>query len=404
MKHLDITKKPPYNIDDAVSEYVDELTGIEHELEETDHDSNTDDITEEKPFDADKIRVELRTLSLKYIRELTEDKLLHLNPEFQRHKVWKERKRKSLLIESLMLRIPIPAFYFYEDEDSCLHVIDGLQRLTTINEFLNDEFKLSGLQYLEQSCGNKYFSQLEPKYVSRINQTQLTINVIDARTPSQVKFDIFRRINTGGVPLNAQELRHSISKGRTRSFLKKLAYSPEFIQATGNGVNDLRMAAQELVLRFVAFYDAYDPINKEINYKKPIDSFLDLAFEDLNSMPKAKLAKYEILFLNSMENAYILFGPYAFRNCQPDDLQPGAKKKLINKSLFTSWSVILARYSPDEIKNLGLKNTLLTNLANEIKNNIDYAQSLTNGTGDVRRIRKHFEIAQRLIDEVTIDD
>lgn len=184
----------------------------------TEHETQFEHESEETPFDADKIRIEQRMVSLKYMKELIDMDLLNLAPDFQRNYVWSEPKRKSLLIESLILRIPIPAFYFYEDEDSILHVIDGLQRLTTINDYLNSEFKLKHLQYLHESCNNKTFKELDNKQRQRIFMTQFSVNIIDARTPSQVKYDLFRRINTGGVSLNAQEIRNSIAKPQIRYF------------------------------------------------------------------------------------------------------------------------------------------------------------------------------------------
>jgi len=371
-----------------------ELSGIEHEqlVEEV----------SELPFDAEKIRIEQRMLSLKYMKELLDLGLLNLSPDFQRNTVWKEIKRKSLLIESLMLRIPIPAFYFYEDEESVLHVIDGLQRLTTINEFLNGEFKLKGLQYLQESCDGKRFNELVPKYASRIYMTQLAVNVIDARTPSQVKYDLFRRINTGGVSLNAQEIRNSIAKPRTREFLKRLAHSQAFQAATAGGVNDIRMAAQELVLRFVAFYMTYDYKTALLTYKKSdLELFLDRAFEQLNAMNDAKLLELEKAFTRAMENAYTLFGEYAFRKYTLAELE--GRRKLINKSLFTSWSVLLAEPNLYLKENLALSPQPIERLATLIEEDEEYSNALTVGTNAAPRVAVNFAKTRHLWEELRID-
>lgn len=203
-------------------------------------------------------------LSLKYIMELMEADLMELNPGYQRNRVWRDNKKKSLLIESLMLRIPIPAFYFYENEDSKFQVIDGQQRLATIYEFVNNEFCLTGLEYLKDTCNRKYFKDIDIKYQQRIYRTQIAVNILDARSPQKVIYDIFRRINTGGMKLNPQEMRNAICKPLIREFLKHSTQNENFLKATRKLVKDERMDAQELVLRFYAFSQLYDYDREEL--------------------------------------------------------------------------------------------------------------------------------------------
>lgn len=191
-----------------------ENLGLEYE-EENDYqslDQESEYEEEEQPFNPEKIRVDQQMLSVKYMLELMEEGLIELNPGYQRNRVWKDNRRKSLLIESLMLRIPIPAFYFYENEDGEYQVIDGQQRLATIREFVSGKFKLSGLEYLGKEYNKKGFKELDIKYVQRIYRTQIAVNILDARSPKKVIYDIFRRVNTGGVNLNPQEMRNAICK------------------------------------------------------------------------------------------------------------------------------------------------------------------------------------------------
>ncbi|MGK4118331.1 DUF262 domain-containing protein [Lysinibacillus capsici] len=358
--------------------------------------------SDETPFDADKIRIEQRMLSLKFMKELIDEDLMNLSPDFQRNRVWNEPRRKSLLIESLMLRIPIPAFYFYEDEDSILHVIDGLQRLHTINDFLNGKFKLKHLQYLHESCDNKTFKELENKHKQRIFMTQFSVNIIDARTPSQVKYDLFRRINTGGVSLNAQEIRNSIAKHSVRNFLKRLANSTEFKIATDNGVKDDRMGAQELVLRYVAFYIAYDFKTRALDYNKSdLEIFLDNAFEKLNKMDEIELSKFETCFKKAMKNAQILFGKKSFRKYNRININ--GKKKLINKSLFTSLSVILSYIDSELLKSISDKNLAFDKLVDLITENTQFSDCLTVGTNSVKNVLYNFCQTRILIEEILKD-
>lgn len=151
------------------------------------------------PYDPDLIRVDPRPYQVSLVNELINDGDVDLAPDFQRHFVWKDLAQRSRLIESMMLRIPLPVFYLAQDEEGKFQVVDGLQRLTVINQFLNNKFRLRKLEYLKD-CEGKFFKKegeknnLDPKYVRRITQTQLSFNVIDPQTPTRVKFDIFRRI------------------------------------------------------------------------------------------------------------------------------------------------------------------------------------------------------------------
>lgn len=358
--------------------------------------------SEETPFDAEKIRIEQRMLSLKYTKELIDSNFLNLNPDFQRNIVWRDNKRKSLLIESLMLRIPIPAFYFYEDEDSFLNVIDGLQRLNTINEFLDGKFKLKNLQYLQETCGGKTFYGLDNKYKTRIYMTQFSVNVIDARTPTQVKYDLFRRINTGGVPLNSQEIRNSIAKPQVRDFLSRLAKSEEFLRATDNGVNDTRMAAQELILRYMAFYMAYDFSYSELHYMKSnLELFIDQAFEKINKMGKNELEYLENNFLIAMNNSFKLFGKCSFRKYDQNDFNINIrrKKRLLNKSLFTSLSVLLTNYSSGILDKVG-EGEALDKLTELLSNDEQFSNCLTVGTNSAQNVQYNFLKVRTMLEEL----
>jgi hypothetical protein len=113
--------------------------------------------------------------------------------------------QKSRLVESILLRIPLPAFYFTEQPGGTMQVGDSLQRLSTIHAYMRGKngpssFRLSGLEYLTDVEG-KRFSELASAWQRRLHNTQLSVHVMDPSTPDHVKFDIFKRINTGGSPL-----------------------------------------------------------------------------------------------------------------------------------------------------------------------------------------------------------
>ncbi|UIJ67292.1 DUF262 domain-containing protein [Bacillus cereus] len=386
------------NPKETIEESIDEFYGFEYE--EYELDEHEEDY--EHPFDADKIRIDQQMLSLKYLTELMNEKQIILNPGFQRNRVWTERKRKSLLIESLMLRIPIPAFYFYENEDSKFIVIDGLQRLSTINDFINDKFKLFGLEYLENYCGGKTFSELDIKYQQRIFRTQLAVNILDARSPSNVVFDIFRRVNTGGVSLKPQEIRNAISKNSTRDLLKTLYKSDEFQIATRNRIKDDRMDGQEFILRFFAFYKSYNHKNRQLNYTSGnIAVFLDNALLDLNEAKNDELAVFKEDFKRAMNISNILFREYTFRKCYiNENNRIYSNMDIINKALYTSWAVILSnpKFINFDFTKLGTE--VLQRLAQELTADIPYDSYLTQGTNSTKSVQYSFHKANMILSEV----
>src|SRR5215469_14979412 len=195
-------------------------TGVEAEVD--------NEVSEEpKPWNPDDIRVSTKTFSLRNIFDLIDDGDLELAPDFQRNRVWKHWQ-KSRLIESILLQIPLPAFYFAEDTNGMMRVVDGLQRLSTVHDFVRSRgFALADLEYLDAIKGET-FDKLPAAMQRRINNAQIVVHVIDPTTPASVKYDIFKRINTGGSPLNAQEIRHCMSLARSRKFLKLCAETEEF--------------------------------------------------------------------------------------------------------------------------------------------------------------------------------
>lgn len=384
------------SIDVKIGKLEAEEAGFDYEFEETESEEGQEN---ERSFDAEKIRVDQQMLSVKYMLELMEQNLIELNPGYQRRRVWKDNKRKSLLIESLMLRIPIPAFYFYENEDGQYQVIDGQQRLTTIKEFVNGEFRLTGLEYLGKEYNKKKFKDLDAKYTQRIYRTQIAVNILDARSPKNVIYDIFRRVNTGGINLNPQEMRNAICRQEVRDFLKKSIQNENYIRATRGRVKDDRMDAQELVLRFYAFYKAYDYEKKILHYDYPnIAAMLDDAIEDLNKMKPGRREELFQKFDLAMRRSYEAFGEYAFSKIQRDGKTVKRNMDYINKSLFSSFSVLLLIRDFDNVDIKEKQGSLLLELADTLADHY-YTNSITVGTGDRRNVYANFEYSRKVLEK-----
>ena len=318
---------------------------------------------------------------------------IDLSPDFQRMRgIWTEH-RKSRLIESLLLRIPIPVFYVSADNDENWAVVDGVQRMSTIFDYVNGENAFSGLEYLIELNG-KFYDNLPRNMQRRISETQLIVNVIEPGTPIEVMFNIFHRINTGGMTLNGQEIRHALNPGPIRSYLKRLAETEEFIKATGNSIKKNRMADRECVLRFLAFY-----VNPWKNYvHNDLDGYLTDAMKKLNQMNQQDLDILEINFKNAMQAAKEIFDENTFRKTTYTNFR---RSPPVNKALLEAWGVGLAQCSPEEIEILIRKRKDVQNRFMALLNkDWEFLGAVSASTGSPQRVRKRFSEIENLIQEL----
>src|SRR5260370_5618703 len=277
---LDRTSETSASADDTVGEEPGESGGTGLEDEDT---GGGFEIT--KPFDPARIRVDTRPMVISLLMDRIRNREIDLTPGFQRKGgIWSPRA-KSRLIESLLMRIPLPAFYMDGSDESKWLVVDGLQRLSTLKSYVIDKtLDLKGLEFLSE-CDGKKFDQLPRSLQRRILETQVTVFLIQENTPPEVKFNIFKRINTGGLPLSSQEIRHALNQGKASIFLQDLAECAEFRTATNEGIRDDRMGDRECVLRLIAFmrtpYQEYR--------SKNIDTFLNQCMIELNQSSDADI-------------------------------------------------------------------------------------------------------------------
>lgn len=396
---------------EALNEFLqEEDSGVQNLSEEGGVDTN-----KIKPYDPDEIKVRSDKFSIEYvINKLIARELLDLNPDFQRKFVW-DRKRQSRLIESILLGIPIPFMYLSESVGGKFNVVDGLQRLSTFRDFLDNKFRLKDLEHLKQYEGcyfdekaGKNKKKLDLTMQTRIETFQLYFNIIDKSSPDEVKYDIFERLNTGGLPLNAQEIRNCNAEVHVRKFLKNCADSQEFKSATTNSVTGKRMDDQELVLRYAGFY-----LEKKglLEYSGNMKQFLNTVNEFLNKSAKPLVDALEDAFINSMKVSFHLFGEYAFRKCLPNDLLPSARKQTINKAMFVVWSVsccdidyksLVAHttsgfFAPILAENMVTRIILPDQTYTDDKS--DYNKLLTTGTFDLKNIKETFSKTREILQQ-----
>ncbi|WVM88376.1 DUF262 domain-containing protein [Halopseudomonas pachastrellae] len=308
----------------------------------------------EVPFDPTKIDIIAKPMTISSLEDRLDNDELDLTPDFQRQaNVW-DTKRKARLIESILLRIPLPSFYFSEDLQGSYAVVDGLQRLCAVFHFKNvallnsstganlAQLRLKGLQYLKELEGKSY-SDLDRKFQRRISELEITANIIRANTPSAVKFNVFARLNQGGMPLNAQEIRNAIFPGDWRSELRRLAESEKFINATDGKVQKSRQQDMELVLRFIALWQLGDPYRRPSN--QTLDEFLNATVEHtLSRWGGAQWKAAGAAFHHAIDATCQIRGKHAFRK------SAGAQqRKPINRGLFEAELIVFGSLDPETL-------------------------------------------------------
>ncbi len=259
--------------------------------------------------DLSKMEIDVKEVqfSVKEIAQKILRKQFVLTPDFQRKEVWKIPQR-SAFIESLLLNYPLPPLYLNQDRAGRYIVVDGLQRSSTVDRFLKNEFPLTGLQKLSWLNGQR-FSQLEPMLQSRIEDAQFRCYLLKAAVPIGTIYDIFARINRGGTQLTRQEIRHGILQGASTKLLRRLAEASVYKDWIGFKLHPERMGDEEAALRCIAFRRA----DLETDYRGNMDDFLNAAMRQLNDEDPEVLADIEREFVRTLKNCHSIIGGDAFR-------------------------------------------------------------------------------------------
>ena len=322
------------------------------------------------PFDPSKIDIESKALTIDSILKKIKYDELELDSSFQRKAGLWTVKQKSQLIESLLLKIPLPTFYFDASNDEKWQIIDGLQRISTLKEFAVDQtLTLTGMEFLKDLNGSKY-DKLPRSLQRRLEETNVNTYIVKPTTPKNVKFNIFKRINTGGLVLEPQEIRNALYQGQASEFLLRLSKNENFLKATGNSIKPTRML---------------DTGN--------LDDFLNSGMDYLGKVDEDKLNVIETSFSRNMNSAYELFGQYAFRKVI------NGRRGPVNKSFFEMWSYTLNNLSDTEIDCLLSKKSLVQdsffNLFDDYRfmNNIKAADK----TSVNNRINSIVELVKKLL-------
>lgn len=276
------------------------------------------------------------------------DKRLILDSDFQRDNVW-SATRKCELVESVLMGLPLPIFYFNQDKYGRLIVVDGRQRLTALFSYMDDKYALKGLKILPELNGLK-FSQLQSSdysyYGGALEDFQIHAHVIMPPTPDRIMFDIFDRVNRGGVKLSQQEIRNALYQGKATAFLKQVVESEEFQLATGNAFkNEKRMKDKYLITRFAAEYlwaagKLQDDKGNVYLYKGDMDELLGKGMDFINHMQEDEIEELLAMTRETLQKSYEYMGEDAFR------LKQNGKRSPVNMNVFETIMFIMLSIPP----------------------------------------------------------
>ena len=337
------------------------------------------------PIDDLLIRHETRTVH-DVIRRIDKNDYV-MDPDFQRDFIWPEDKQ-SKLVESVIMRIPLPVFYLAEDDMGRMVVVDGLQRLSTFRRFVKDELSLH-LPKREELHGRR-FSDLSSRLQNRVEDCNLIFYIIDSKAPERARLDIFERVNSG-EPLTRQQMRNSLFMGRATRFLKKESRTDIFLDATGGSLDAKKMRDREFVNRFCAFQ-----ITRVTEYRGDMDDFLAECLRKMNGMADDELSSLSKSFRRGLANNFMLFDQHAFRKHVPGQDRRG----VLNASFWDVMSTGLSRYTEKQIRKKAkpLRESVYQLLGDE-----EFNISITYGPNDARKVRHRFQVTRQKFGEILGD-
>jgi hypothetical protein len=341
------------------------------------------------PFSPNEIEIETPPFTVGYLIDRIEHDEINMNTEFQREgNLWTDEKQ-CRLIESILLGLPLPAFYF-DTMNPQWDIIDGLQRCCSIENFcVKKRLRLSGLEFLGEKDGKPYldglgFDDLDRTLQRSIITRPITVNLIK-KANRKVRFILFKRLNTGGLELTAPEIRNAVYQGKAADTIKQLAQTNEFLVATERKIPTNRMQDRDFVSRFIAFY-----LTDFTNYKPGLDDFINFSMEILEKVDTHLL---ESDFKRALQLSIDIFGNDAFRK----RVEKSGSRNPINKAYFEVIAVCFSKLNLDEIERVRQNRELLRDNLIELMKWGRYSNALSGGTGTKDSVSIRFSWFQQVL-------
>jgi len=354
--------------------------------------TNSDDLAESDgaasegfPPAERKVVTQSYDLSIQTLTErwLSDDLLL---PEIQREYVW-DNPRASRLIESLLLNIPIPVLYFAETEAGKWEIFDGHQRVRSVVRYFSNEFRLSSLAVLAELNG-KRFHQLPDREQRFLKSRMMRAVVISTDSHPNMKFEIFERLNTGAVILNAQELRNSLYRGAFNALLRDLVKGEKYRAAIGTSAPRKRMVDEEFALRFFA-------LSSDLaTYRPPLKKFLNDYMRGVRNASPQQIKTLSRRFDAAVEPIFAVWGSNAYRQTNGRGV---ATERAPNRAVFDAQMVAFDLVH-DKTAVVDARKKVIHEFA-KLYRDAEFVDAVSLATGDrsrtFLRIRRSIEALQR---------
>lgn len=326
--------------------------------------------------------------NLESIANLIEKKNIDISPKFQRRFRWNDKKQ-SALIESFLMNVPIPPIFLNEDEYGVYSVIDGKQRLNAIYRFLKGELTLIDLDVFPD-LNNQKFKDMNIKF-QKIITTRATIRaiIILRQSDPEIKFEVFKRLNTGGVHLNAQEIRNCSYQGTFNDLLIELSDIDLFLELVNIDRTSGIYAAMWNVELALIFFSIIDN-QKGYSSSKELRIRLNKYMSSHQNMRKDTIVKYRKKFLKTIESANKIFGTNLIKFWR--------KSKWFKESRYMYSLYAINMYVSYKFRNK-LENFNQTDFLEEYKNIIKQ-QSYQTIFSKRKRIPKEFSKAVEILEKI----
>lgn len=344
------------------------------------------------PFSPSDIKLSTPPMNLGDLIDMLSYEWVNLKTEYQREiNLWSSRQQ-SRLIESVLLGLRLPAFYFEEVSKHHWNIIDGLQRCCAIKNFCVDKtLRLQELEFLNDFEGKK-FDDLLFDTVRDIRMLPITVNLLAKGVPDQVKYVLFKRLNTGGISLTNQEIRNAVFMGAAIDAVKEMAKDKAFIDASEGKIPSLRHVDMDFVSRFVAFYWlGYK------DYEPDLENYINKSMMALRDKATAtEIETMKVDFHHAMKLAKTIFGNRAFRKQQNSN----ERRKPINKAYFEVISAVLARLPKWKAKKLETnKRLFVDNLQTAMRESMSYRNSFSEGTGSRDAVKRRYQWFEAIVEK-----